>query len=177
VKIRRSARTILATLLVLSVFILLTVWHNRAPGQLTEPEKKTLVKQLSFKNPKLLLFMKAMKNWDKTQGFYVMGAPRQPSWPVKLSRASYSDPLAAWSMASSLKIPTSGKLELVRYRSVEDFLTTLNETEEQNPGTLITLNFRLDQAIQEPPIVLSLRLLFFIVVGVAGLIVVKSYDR
>jgi hypothetical protein len=80
-------------------------------------------------------------------------------------------------MADKLPKPGSDKIHLIRYRSVEDFLFTLNEAETYSPGALISLKFRQYQAIPEPAFVLSLRLLFSIIAGVLGLILVKYFNR
>lgn len=176
-KIRRSARTILATLVVLSVFTLLTAWHNEAPNQLSEPEKQSLIKQLSLKNAKLQLLIKAMKSWDTSHGFYLVGSRNRYSWPEDIARACYFDPLAVQSMASKVKIPTSEEVDLIRYRSLEDFLNILSEAEKQKPGSLIRLNIRQYQVIQEPQFAFSLRLVISIVLGVSGLLVVRFYNR
>ena len=176
-KIRRSARTILATLLVLAVFTALTMWHNKAPNQLSEPEKQSLIKELSLKNPKLQFLIKAMKSWDIPTGFYIAGSKDQYSWPENITRACYSDPLVVRSVAAKVTKPIPGKVNLVRYRSVEDFLTILREVEEQKPGRLFRLNIRQYQVIQEPQFALFLRLVISIVIGVAGLLVVRFFHK
>lgn len=174
-KIRRSARTILATLLVLAVFTSLTAWHNKTSPRLSDPETQDLIKQLSHKNPKLPAFINTMKRWDKAHSFYVMGTDSQNTWPGDIFRACYSDPLAAWSMAYKLPKSGSAKIDLIRYRSVEDFLVILNEAEAHVPGILSTFNFQQYLAIPEPSFVLSLRLLLSIIAGVLGLILVKHF--
>jgi hypothetical protein len=176
-KIRRSARTILATLLLLSIFTSLTVWHNKAPGRLSAQEIQLLIQELSFYNPKLILFLNATKEWSESRSFYATVNSGQTSWPVELSRACYPDPFAAWSMRSILNITGSGKIVLFRYRSMEDFLLILKRTETKKPGTMKTLNFRQYKSIQEPPFIISLRLLVSILVGTSGLMLVRFYNR
>ena len=176
-KIRRSARTILATLLVLTVFTSLTAWHNQTSQQLSDLEKQDLIKQLNLKNPKLLHFIKAMPSGIKTQSFYVMGTNQQNTWPVNLTRACYADPLAAWSMTDKGQTPRSDKHQLIRYRSVEDFLITLNQAEVKTPGTLRALTFSQYQALPEPPLAISFRLLISLIVGVSGLLLLRFINR
>lgn len=176
-KIRRSARSILASLLLLSVFTSITVWHNKAPGNLSEQEKQHLLQQLSLKNPNLALFIDQKRLMDDPHGFYAIGVGNENVLPLNVFRASYSDPLAAWSMKAQLPNPGSHKIELTRYRSIEDFLIILDNTEQYIPGRLATLEFSRYHAVSEPSLAISLRLLLSITIGAIGLLLVRYFNR
>ncbi|NQT64125.1 MAG: hypothetical protein HQ556_14290 [Candidatus Marinimicrobia bacterium] len=169
-KIRRSARTILAILLLLTVFTSFTVWHNKAPGNLSEQDQQVLIKKLTLKNPGLLFFVENLNHEDSTLAFYAIGPAPEYVWPQRLYRASYSDPLARQSQPAGTEV-------LIRYRSIEDFLFLLHEAEKQAPGTLTTVNFEDYQAISEPPLTISFRLLVSLFVGITGLIVIRHFNR
>ena len=169
-KIRRSARTIIATLLLLSIFTLFTAWHNKTPGKLSDRDQQALIKNLTLKNPGLLLFIEKLDHGKTPRGFYVVGADSQHTWPKRLSRASYSDPLAGLGRVAS------GEM-LIRYRSVEDFLVIMKETETQTQGDLNALTFQGFRTIPEPSLSISYRLLFSLVIGAVGLMVVILNNR
>ncbi|MBT4035540.1 MAG: hypothetical protein HOB84_02020 [Candidatus Marinimicrobia bacterium] len=169
-KIRRSARTILVTLLILSVFTFITVWHNKAPGTLSEQDKQALIKDLAQKNPGLSLFLENMMQGNDITSFYAVGKSSTHPWPESISRASYSDPLARQAQSSGTEI-------LIRYRSSEDFLFILQEAEKRTPGTLAALNYDDYQAIPEPALTISFRLLVSLLVGVSGLILIRYFNR
>ncbi|MCF7921732.1 MAG: hypothetical protein K9M55_03440, partial [Candidatus Marinimicrobia bacterium] len=156
---------------------LLTVWHNKAPGQLLDQEKQILFHQLSMKAPRLSPFFEEIKAWDHSQGFYALGAGSQDPWPVKISRACYADPLVARSLLLTLENSGIAEIDVVRYRSVEDFLILLDQAERQTPGILKPLNLKLYGIIPEPPVTLSFRLIFSIIVGVSGLVVVSFFNK
>lgn len=176
-KIRRSARTILVTLLVLTVFTLLTVWHNKVPDQLTEKKSQALISQLGTKAPRFIPYFEKMKAWHKSQGIYVLAVDDQQIWPEKLTRACYADPLVAKTLTMSLKMKEAKKIEAMRYRSVEDFLVLVNQAEERTPGTLKTMNRGLYVIAPEPAFTASLRLLFSILLGITGLVIVKFNSK
>jgi len=176
-KIRRSARTILVTLIVLTLFTSLTVWHNKAPGQLLDQEKQSLLKQLSLKAPRLIPFFEEIKYWDYSRSFYALGASSQHPWPVKISRACYADPLVARSLLLTLENSGIEDIDVVRYRSVEDFLVLLDQAERQRLGSLKPLNLKLYGIIPEPPLTLSFKLVFSIIVGLSGLVIVSFFNK
>lgn len=169
-KIRRSARTIIATLLLLNVFTLFTAWHNQAPGSLSSQDQQELIKELGLKNPGLLWLIKNMNYGKGSSGFYAIGTASPNAWPKRIYRASYSDPLAGLGRA----IPGQ---ELIRYRSTEDFLFILNEAEIQTPGSLDAMVFQDFRTIPEPALALSFRLVISLLLGVVGLMVVNFYNR
>ena len=169
-KIRRSARTILATLLLLSLFTSLTVWHNKAPHSLSQQEQQSLSQELGQINHDLTVFLEPIEKQGDVTSFYVMGKSVLPVWPTSVFRASYSDPLARLSQTPTIKT-------LIRYRSAEDFLVILNQVEQQVPGTVRSLDFQNYKAIPEPGMIISFRLLFSLLVGVCGLIAIRFYNR
>ena len=169
-KIRRSARTIIATLLLLSIFTIFSAWHNKAPGNLSDLDQQALIKNLTLENHGLLLFIENLDRGKSTPGFYVVGPDSHQAWPKRLSRASYSDPLAGLGRAAS------GEM-LIRYRSVEDFLVIMKETETQTQGDLNALTFQGFRTIPEPSLSISYRLLFSLVIGAVGLMVVILNNR
>jgi hypothetical protein len=170
-KIRRSARTIIATLLLLSVFTLFTVWHNKAPGKLSGPEQIVLIKKLNMSNPELMSFVEKVNMAPKkAPGFYLIGPSGQPAWPTATSRASYVDPMAGLGR-------TPPGYVLIRYRSIEDFLHILDEQETLVPGALSGLTFSECRTIPEPPLAISFRLIVSLLIGGAGLMGVKFFQR
>ena len=169
-KIRRTARTIIATVLLLTVFTSFTVWHNRAPGNLSEQDHQKSIEELGLKTPGLMPLMENLDSMNITLGFYVIGQASENAWPTSLYRASYADPLAGFRRASSAEV-------LIRYRSLEDFLLILNEAETQTPGLLSGLKVQSFRAIPEPSFAISLRLLLSLIIGWIGLMVVKLYNR
>ena len=169
-KIRRSARTILGALSLLSVFTILTVWHNKVPGTLSETDKQVLIKKLTLKNQGLALFLKNMQVGLDNPGFYAVCSSDKPLWPANLWRASYHDPFVRLTLAPDAEI-------CIRYRSVDDFLLFLEKVESQDPGTLHNFNFQNYQIIPETHITLSLRFLISIFTGVVGLVIVRSINR
>lgn len=169
-KLRRSARTILATLFILAVFTLLTIWHNKAPGSITESEKEVLLVDLTVKNPGLQAFLNSLPTKSDHPGFYLVGNRAQPSWPMSPLRACYADPLARLSQSDGTKT-------LVRYRSSTDFLVILDKTESDLPGTIASMDFDQVQTVSEPPFTTSLRFLVSILLGGAGVWVVLLINR
>jgi len=169
-KIRRSARTILTTLLLISLFTSLTVWHNKAPHSLSQQAQQSLSQELGQINHGLTIFLEPIAKQDDVTSFYAMGTSVLPAWPTSVFRASYSDPLARLNQTPSIKT-------LIRYRSVEDFLVILSQVEQQVPGTLRSLDFQNYKAILEPSVIISFRLLFSLLVGVCGLIAIRLYNR
>ncbi|MBC8374522.1 MAG: hypothetical protein H8E26_00680 [FCB group bacterium] len=169
-KIRRSARTILAILLLLSVFTLLTAWHNKAPGTLSNHDRQVLIKALTLKNHGLSLFLENMKLGRDNHGFYAVSNSDKHPWPANLWRASYHDPIVRSTLTPDAEL-------CIRYRSVEDFLLILDKVESQTPGILNDFNFQNYQIIPEAPITFSLRLLLSIFTGVVGLVIVRSINR
>ncbi len=169
-KIRRSARTIIATLLLLTVFTSFTVWHNKAPAKLSVQARKTSMAALDIKSPGLMLLMENVNSGHSDLGFYIIGPAVQNAWPTCLYKASYKDPLAGFRRVSPAEV-------LIRYRSLEDFLFILNEAETHTPGLLSDLKVQNFRAIPEPPLAISLRLLLSLIIGWIGLMMVKFYNR
>ncbi|NQV41188.1 MAG: hypothetical protein HQ506_02440 [Candidatus Marinimicrobia bacterium] len=169
-KIRRSARTIIATVLLLTAFTSFTVWHNKAPGKLSEQAQQVSIAELGFKNPGLNLLTDNLNSVNSALGFYVIGPDPQNAWPTCLYRASYSDPLAGFRRVSSGEV-------LIRYRSIEDFLFIVNEAERKTPGALSGLTFHGFRTIPEPSLSISYRLFFSLIIGGVGVMMVKFYNR
>ncbi|MBC8191599.1 MAG: hypothetical protein ISR87_03865 [Candidatus Marinimicrobia bacterium] len=169
-KIRRSAHTIVATLLLLTVFTLFTVVHNKAPGTLSDEDQQVLIQELGLKNPELLVLIENLILGKSTSGFYAIGPAPQHAWPTSIFRASYSDPLAGLGRVSPGEV-------LIRYRSIEDFLFIMDEAETQTPGRLKALIFQGYGTIPEPSLSISYRLLFSLVIGAVGLMVVILNNR
>ncbi len=169
-KIRRSARTILATLSILSVFTLVTIWHNKSPETISKQDKQVLIKELSLEAPDLLPFLGDLDLSEEPPGFYMMGKKSHAPMPESILQASYSDPLACSAQPHGTDV-------LIRYRSIEDFLILVKEMEEQSPGVLATIDFQNYQIIPEPAVALSFRLLFSFGLAVVGLMIVHSINR
>jgi len=169
-KLRRSARTILATLLALTVFTLLTIWHNKASGSITEQEMRLLSGELEQKNPGLETFLHSISPDAVHPGFYVVFSVPQSSWPTSLLQASYGDPLAR--LTQNDEVST-----LIRYRSLADLLLILDKAESNSPGFIASMNFNQVRVVSEPPITISLRLLISILLGGSGVWVVLWINR
>jgi len=169
-KLRRSARTILATLFVLLVFTLATIWHNRGPGE-ANPSIPPVVKAgLGEQVTELETLLTDFRSKGKQPGIYVLVPNNDPAWPSSLTLASYRDPLADWIHAGE------GQMT-VRYRSLEDLLRCLTIAETTSPGSLSTLQIDRVELISEQPLSPSLRMLVSMVLGLSGVWFVKWASR
>ena len=176
-KIRRSARVMVVTIVALTVFSALIVWHNRPPGILNQQEKLSLLKQLSYSNPKLRVFVGKVKWTEDFVGFYSVGAKGTQSWPTDIFGACYSDPIARLMNASTVNTSSQDDLELIRYRSLEDFLLLLSETEEAYPGTMAQMDFLSYQIVKESTASISMRMFAAMIIGITGLLLVRFINK
>lgn len=100
---------------------------------------------------------------QQASGFYVAGR-----LPVSAIHACYQDPIARqWISADG---------PVVRYRSVEDLLGILARVSRDHPGTLETLDLSHHELILETPLNPSLRLVVSIMLGLAGLMIIKRVN-
>ncbi len=173
-KIRRSARTIMSTLLVLVVFSLVTVWHNKASHDLSDREAQDLIQRLEHNNPAVVSFFERMNGSNDIIGFYVLGMNSDALLPVNIFRACYRDPLAARTMASRLMSASHDRPILTRYRSLNDFLVILRQNEHEHPGYLNSIEINSHQFIPETALGISMRLVISILLGIIGIAVVKK---
>lgn len=174
-KIKRSGRVLVVTLLVLTFYSGLVIWHNKPSNTMTASESAELLKALSLHNPKLIKFATQVNKRHIPGAFYSLGLAIHPSWPIRLGRASYADPLAEYFQSRRLGISKDEKMELIRYRSLEDLLIILKDAEETTPGIISRIDFRSHRPLQEHPLDLSLQLIFAVFLAIVGLVIVRSY--
>ncbi len=164
----------IVTSVVLLMFIILVVWHDRPHPLKNQQELKN---QLLQKNPAFENFLSQVKVADESIAFYSVGLQKEQSWPCDLSRACYPDPLAAHWQFAAIGDSYSTKIEVIRYRSLNDFLELLVASEHKNPGYILSLNFNTHTLAAENPLAVSLRSLIAILSGVLGLLVVRRVQR
>lgn len=169
-KLRRSARTILATALVMVVFTLMTIWHNKAPGSITDPSTREVFEQLVQIQPDLQHVFNKLDHEARHPGFYLVISGEQSSWPICPARASYADPLAKRGRYSKAKT-------VIRYRSPVDLILMLDQTEKESPGVLTQLDISRVMVTPEPPLKISLRLIASIILGASGVWLVLWVNR
>ncbi len=162
------------TLFVLLIFSGLVVWHNRPLGKMAELERQALIEKLSLKNPKLHVFMDQLENVHGTSGFYSFGIYASSGWPTDLSRACYADPLLKRKHAKRQGLQEEENLELIRYRSQEDFLMLLESAENKSPGVVAKMDFRSHRPMEETPLEISIQLVLAFLVAILGLLAVKA---
>lgn len=169
-KVRRSARTILGSILLLSTFTLLTIWHNGNPNTLEVQDRIDLISELSQSVNDPGAFQDMIDQLPENSGFYVLGISTPSKWPESLRSASYSDPLASLSQASLTKT-------LNRYRSRDDFLLLLKRVDQRSPDLLASIDLQDYEIIQEPTLIVSYRLVFSVGIAGLGLMIVRFFNR
>lgn len=175
-KIRRSTRTIMSTLIVLVVFSMATVWHNKASHDPSGLEAQELLKRLTHNNPAVVSFFEKMNGSNDMVGFYVLGTNPHTLLPVNIFRACYRDPLAARAIAPGLTSSSPDQPVLTRYRSMNDFLAILKQSEDEHPGYLNSVDINSHQFFPETSLGISMRLVISILMAIIGIAVVKKFS-
>ncbi len=170
-KVRRSARVILVSTLVLVIFASLVIWHNKP----VQPSLKQTVAidSLIQRNPQLKSFLKQINTQEDAGGFYSVGLQTEQGWPVKISSACYPDPVAARWQFAAIQKAYSHTIEVIRYRSKTDFCLILLKHTRENPEYITTLKLNSHTLVTENPLAISLWLLVAVVVGGMGLMFIK----
>ena len=138
-KLRKTTRTIVTVLLILVVFTSITIWHDRVPGNRDSDELFSSMLVMAGKAPELNHLF-AQLDLELDGAFYVVGLESEESWPVQAARACYLDLVASKFQFKKGGREYSGGMSAYRYRSLEDFITLLEETEMEAPGFLAGMN-------------------------------------
>jgi len=170
-KIKTNGKIILVSLLVLILFSTLVIWHDKPSSRISLQEKKEIVQKLSLRNSDLKKFI-GQRSDKETLSFYSIGMPGKYPWPRDLKRACYPDPLAARWQFSDISNAYAHGIEVIRYRSLGDFLALLLEAERESPGIIALLDFNSHVLTKEDVLNVSYRSIIAIVIGFIGLIVV-----
>ena len=176
-KIKRSGRVVLITTLVLLMFTAMVLWHDKPPGSVDAESNKVLVEMRVRNLAVFQKFLQQMEQISATPAFYLVGVKGGQSWPVNGLKACYADPLVLrWSFSEMDRAYTKGK-ELIRYRSLEDFLEILVEEEKRNTGFIATLDFGTHKVFREARFSIFLRAIFALLLGITGLLIVRSIPK
>jgi len=65
-------------------------------------------------------------------------------------------------------------MEVVRYRSMEDFILILQQAESGQPGFIAGLDLKAHRPLPEDPLGISMGLIFAICLGITGLFLVRK---
>ena len=95
-RIKRSGRVVLTTMLALLFYTALVVWHNKPPASNYLSVRQNLVVQLVQEYPALAGYISQIKMDSGAAAFFSVGLASEQAWPRALKRACYPDPLAAW---------------------------------------------------------------------------------
>jgi len=174
-RLNRSARVMLATTVTLLGFASFNVWHEK-PLDLNQPEVEA-IQFLIQSNPELRDLLNQIDREDKSRAFYSVGVDEGATWPVAVGQACYRDPVAAWGQFSAIQKAYSQTIQVVRYRSRNDFCLILLTRIEDDPDYLSKLRFKTHKLIAAHSFAISLRLIVAVLVGVFGLLLVRDAKR
>ncbi len=172
--LKRSGRVLVVTVLMLLVFSLLVIWHNRPPQTKSTELLQATLDNLVQEYPDLGLFVSRLTLGKDHFAFYSLGIRGSQPWPVDLKRACYSDPLAAYGQFGPLKDSYSGHIEVIRYRSLEDFILILGQAESDQPGFIADLELRAHRPLPEDPLGLSISIIVALCLWITGLFFVRK---
>ncbi|NQV51323.1 MAG: hypothetical protein HQ507_12545 [Candidatus Marinimicrobia bacterium] len=172
--LKRSGRVLVVTVLMLLVFSLLVIWHNRPPHTIIPEQVQVTLDNLILEYPGLGMFVSRLTLGKDHFAFYSLGIRGRQPWPVDLKRACYSDPLAAYGQFGPLKDSYSGHIEVIRYRSLEDFILTLGKAESDQPGFVAGLDLKAHRPLPEDPLGISIGIIVALCLGITGLFLVRK---
>lgn len=167
-RVNNKAKEIVVVLMILAVFSSMVVWHDKPSGAFNAQEREVLIQALSLQNADLSKFVAQIKQ-DDLSAFYSVGIPSGGVWPRNLWRASYVDPLASAWQFKAIRDAYKEEVELVRYRSMNDFLKLLQTEEINTPGYISSLKFNSRVLVKEDVLSLSLRSITAIVLAMLSL--------
>ncbi|MEA3287712.1 MAG: hypothetical protein U9Q77_10125 [Candidatus Marinimicrobia bacterium] len=174
-RVKRSGRVVITTTLMILFYTGLVMWHNKPP--VLDPVQIEQGQRLIHTYPELKGFLERLDLTGETAAFYSIGLPGQQAWPTSIGRACYHDPLAAHQQFSATRTAYENDIELIRYRSKNDFLGLLLTAELIAPGTVRDMDFRSHTLIMEKPVSISLGSIIALVIGVFGLLVVRKAQK
>ncbi len=174
-RIKRSGRVMLATVLTLLGFSALAIWHDR-PTDLNDAQAQA-IHHLIQENPELDKLFAQLDFTQKDQAFYSVGLKGETPWPVDISRACYLDPLVARSQFSAIQKAYANEIQLIRYRSQADFYLLLLAQLDKKPTYLTALNLSSHTLVSEPTLSLSFKSLAALLAGSLGLLLVRQAKK
>lgn len=176
-RIKRSGRVVMTASVTLLLFASLVMWHNKPSHSNNIVTRQHLVEQLSQADPALWSFISQLDSDPATPAFFSIGLRGKQAWPYDMGRACYSDPLAAQWQFTAIRESFPGGIEVIRYRSLDDFLELLLISESKTPGFITGLNLRSHTPISENPLAVSMGSVVAGLVGLLGLFVVKYAQK
>jgi len=171
-KIKNSGKVIVITLLVLSLFSTLVIWHDKQPAVHNSGDVQAMIHTFTLQNHTFEKLVGQIQD-QEVKAFYSVGKPGAFDWPRDLKRACYSDPLAARWQFADISSMVSNDLEVIRYRSLIDFLDLLQFAEQKSPGYISKLDFGSHVLIKEDILSISYRSVTAIVFALLGLFAVN----
>jgi len=170
---KRSGKVLIVTIVMLLGFSLFVIWHNKPLSQTREQAQEALG-QLVQQYPDLGVFIDRLELPEGRIAFYSLGLKGQHDWPVNIFQACYSDPIAAQGQFSPLKDSYGEEIELIRYRSLEDFILILQKAESDQPGFIAGLDLQAHRPLPENPLGISIGLVFALCLGITGTFLVRK---
>lgn len=134
-KLRSSGVMMITVAGLLTVFALLAVWHDKAPGNLSAEDLFPSMIVISESAPAITKLFSQL-DLENHGAFYLVGIDASISWPVSVKRASYRDPIAAAFTFRETRTTLSEEIAVYRYRSVEDFIHDLHNRQRHSPGVV-----------------------------------------
>lgn len=160
--------------MVMLSFTAIVVWHDKQISAVDWASNLTFV-EAQVQDPGAFKSFVEQINLNHTKpGFYCLGIAGAQPWPTKPSRACYRDAVAARWQFTDVSESYGKTMDLIRYRSKEDFLELLMIAEKNQPGFIAALDFKIHRPVTEPALALSLKLLIGFLSGVVGLLIVRS---
>jgi len=170
VKLRKSGNIILTVLAILIVFSALTIWHDRTPGKSDRDDVFTTMAGLTERAPELSgLF--AQFDMGSPNPFYLVGIQNGDSWPTEVMKACYRDPLASRFQFKRSSSEFEGGLSAFRYRSPQDMVRLLHESELETPGYLASLDVKSWVVIPVSPGDASMKFLVGVILIISSIII------
>ena len=168
-KLRKSAALILTILTILILFATLTIWHDKSPEKLSNKELLNSMTDLTDQIPLIEGVFSQVELAGKP-AFYLVGLKENKGWPTRVSSACYYDPIASWIHFRKQGKSIGQDIVVYRYRSLEDFISLLEQEAAQTSGALDELKMSHWVAMPVSPWGVSMKLLagiLLIVVAVA----------
>ena len=157
-KLRKSGTTILTVLLVLVVFSVIAIWHDKGSLAVIETEQLADMTSIISLAPQLSEVFSQVDQKNMS-AFYLVGVTAEQPWPTSLGRPSYLDPLASKIPFRQVGEVYGGDLHALRYRSVKDLIALLVRAEKDTPGYLSGLEVAGWVVIPTHPFDISMKLL------------------
>ncbi|MCF7808211.1 MAG: hypothetical protein K9M49_00320 [Candidatus Marinimicrobia bacterium] len=175
-KLRSSGVMMIVVTAILALFSMLVVWHDKAPGDLRAEELLPPMILLSEMAPTINTLF-AQFDLQDPDAFYLIGIDDSMTWPLDLKRASYRDPVAAAIEFRKTRTAFADAVSVYRYRSIEDFIQSLNELERQAPGTLASKDMHSWIIVPVHPGDISLKLIVAAALILSALIITATLKK